>query len=242
MNSEGFGGIERMVTSSIAVGGSTAAATAAVAACSIATCGMRRECARAAAARARPFQASASERAASGSRVQAARPRPCRCRSHDRDADRCRRGFVEGRADDDVGVLVDLLADAGGGLVDLEQVRSLPPVIEMRTPLAPFIEESSISGLEIASSAAATARPFPGFLARPHHRLAHLAHDRADVGEVEIDQAFLDHQVGDAGDARIEHLIGHGEGVGEGGLFVRDPGTGSGSGSRAGCRHASAAR
>ena len=44
----------------------------------------------------------------------------------------------------------------------------------------------------------------------------------ADVGEVEIDQAFLDHQVGDAGDAGIEHLVGHGEGVGEGGLVVGD--------------------
>ena len=45
----------------------------------------------------------------------------------------------------------------------------------------------------------------------------------AHVGEVEVDEAFLDHQVGDAGDARIEHLVGHGEGVGEGGLLVRDP-------------------
>ena len=43
-----------------------------------------------------------------------------------------------------------------------------------------------------------------------------------DVGEVEIDQAFLDHQIGDAGDARIEHLVGHREGVGEGGLLVGD--------------------
>ncbi len=45
----------------------------------------------------------------------------------------------------------------------------------------------------------------------------------ADVGEVEVDEAFLHHQVGDAGDARIEHLVGHREGIGEGGLFVGDP-------------------
>ena len=63
----------------------------------------------------------------------------------------------------------------------------------------------------------------PRGLAGAHHRLAHFAHHGADVGEVEIDQAFLDHQVGDAGDARIEHLVGHREGVGEGGLFVGDP-------------------
>ena len=38
---------------------------------------------------------------------------------HHRDADDAVEGLVEGGADDDVGVLVDLLADAGGGLVDL---------------------------------------------------------------------------------------------------------------------------
>ena len=42
--------------------------------------------------------------------------------------------FIEGRADDDVGVGIDLLADAGGGFVELAKVRSLPPVIEIRTP------------------------------------------------------------------------------------------------------------
>jgi hypothetical protein len=60
----------------------------------------------------------------------------------------------------------------------------------MRRPLAPFIEASSISGLEIAASAAGA-----------HHGLAHLAHHGAHIGKVEIDEAFLDHQVGDAGHA-----------------------------------------
>ena len=40
--------------------------------------------------------------------------------------------------------------------------------------------------------------------------------------KVEVDQAFLHHQVGDAGDAGIEHLVGHREGVGEGRLLVGD--------------------
>ena len=102
-------------------------------------------------------------------------------------------------------------------------VRSRPPVIEINRPRAPFIEASSISGLAIAASAAVNRALLAGGFAGTHHRLAHLAHHGADVGEVEIDQAFLDHQVGDAGDARIEHLIGHREGVGEGGLLVGDP-------------------
>ena len=96
-------------------------------------------------------------------------------------------------------------------------------MIEIRRPCAPFIETSSISGLEIAASAAVMRPLLAGGFAGAHHRLAHLAHDGADVGEVEIDQAFLDHQVGDAGDARVEHLVGHREGVGEGGLLVGDP-------------------
>ena len=95
-------------------------------------------------------------------------------------------------------------------------------MIEISRPRAPFIDTSSSSGLAIAASAARIARRVAGRLAGAHHRLAHLAHDGADVGEVEIDQAFLDHQVGDAGDAGIEHLVGHREGVGESGLFVGD--------------------
>ena len=101
-------------------------------------------------------------------------------------------------------------------------MRSLPPVIEISKPLAPFIEASSISGLDIAASAAVSAllaRRFAG----THHRLAHLAHDGAYIGKIKIDQAFLDHQVGDAGNAWIQDLVGHGEGIGKGGFFVGDP-------------------
>jgi hypothetical protein len=95
-------------------------------------------------------------------------------------------------------------------------------VIEISRPRAPFIEASSISGLEIAASAAESALLARG-LAGAHHRLAHFTHDRANVGEVEIDQALLHHQVGDAGDPRIQHLVGHGEGIGKGRLLVRHP-------------------
>src|SRR6202011_1173617 len=61
---------------------------------------------------------------------------------------------------------------------------------------------------------------FARSLAGPHHGLAHFAHDRANVGEIEIDQAFLDHQIGDACDPGIEHLIGHRESIGESGFLV----------------------
>ena len=102
------------------------------------------------------------------------------------------------------------------------RVRSLPPVIEISRPCGALhrgLVEQRIGDRRLGRLDGA---PLAGGLAGAHHRLAHLAHHRADVGEVEIDQAFLDHQVGDAGDARIEHLVGHREGVGEGGLLVGD--------------------
>ena len=40
---------------------------------------------------------------------------------HHRDADDALETWIEGRADDDVGVLVGLVADAGGGFINLEQ-------------------------------------------------------------------------------------------------------------------------
>ena len=92
----------------------------------------------------------------------------------------------------------------------------------MSRPRAPFIDTSSSSGLAIAASAARMARFSPVASPVPIIALPMLAHDGAHVGEIEVDQAFLDHQVGDAGDARIEHLVGHREGVREGRLFVGD--------------------
>jgi len=85
--------------------------------------------------------------------------------------------------------------------------------------LAPFIEESSINGLAIAASAALSARFSPEASPVPNHGLAHFAHDRTHVGEIEVDEAFLDHQIGDAGDAGIKHLVGHRKGVRKGSVF-----------------------
>ena len=66
------------------------------------------------------------------------------------------------------------------------------------------------------------ARRSPLDFSGAHHRLAHAGHDRAHIGEVEIDEAFLDHEVGNAGDAGSQHVVSHGEGIGKGGLLVGD--------------------
>ena len=101
-------------------------------------------------------------------------------------------------------------------------VRSLPPVIEIRRPRAPFNEVSSNSGLAIAAFGGAQGATFPRRFAGTDHRGPHFAHDRAHVREVEIDEPLLDHKVSNAGDARAKHLIRHRESFGEGRLLVGD--------------------
>ena len=64
---------------------------------------------------------------------------------------------------------------------------------------------------------------FTGSLAGAHHRLAHFIHHGADIGKVEVDKPRAHHQIGDALDALIEHVIGHGEGFGKGGAFIGQP-------------------
>ena len=59
-------------------------------------------------------------------------------------------------------------------------------------------------------------------LARAHERGAHIRHHGADVREVEVDEALFHHQIGNAGHARAQYVVGAQEGVGEGGLLARD--------------------
>lgn len=75
--------------------------------------------------------------------------------------------------------------------------------------------------MAIAASAACIARPGPeASFASTHHCAAHFTHDRANVSEVEVDETFLHHQIGNAGNAGIENLVSHGEGIGKGRLVV----------------------
>ena len=90
--------------------------------------------------------------------------------------------------------------------------RSLPPVMFSRMPLAPSTDCSS-SGLEIALRAASVARFSPLADADAHQGRAGVLHDRADVGEVEVDQARDRDQVGDALDALAQDVVGLAEGV-----------------------------
>ena len=61
-----------------------------------------------------------------------------------------------------------------------------------------------------------------GGVADAHQRRAGVVHDRADVGEVEIDKAGNGDQVGDALDALPQHVVGLAEGVEHRGAALDD--------------------
>src|SRR5690606_19206488 len=110
--------------------------------------------------------------------------------------------------DHDVGVRIDLGADAVGRLVQLEErevgaggdvdqhpARALEAdLVEQR------VGDRLLGGLHGAI--------FAGGLTGAHHRLAHLVHHRADVGEVEVDDAGSHHQVSHALYALMQYVVG----------------------------------
>ena len=127
---------------------------------------------------------------------------------NDRDADLALEIGVEGRTPDDVGIGIDEIADVVGRLVNLEQLHVVAAddrdddalgalhrhAVEQRVRDRPLRRlERTVRALGLAGA---------------HHRLAHLAHDRTDVGKVEVDQARHDHEIGDRANALLQHLVG----------------------------------
>ena len=154
----------------------------------------------------------------------AARVRLLTCASHaggdDRNPHPVAHALVIGGADDNIGFRIDLLSDAAGGLVDLVQRQA--GATDNRQQQAAgaaqrhVVDQRVGDGLLRRKNRAAVAFGFAG----AHHRGAHARQHSAHVGQVEVDQAFLDDQVDDAGDARVQHLIGEDEGLGKGGFLV----------------------
>ncbi len=90
--------------------------------------------------------------------------------------------------------------------------RSLPPVMLSRMPVAPSTDSSS-SGEEIAALAASAQRFSPPAVPMPISAEPASLHDRAHVGEVEVDQAGDRDQVGDPLHALAQHVVGLAERV-----------------------------
>ena len=88
--------------------------------------------------------------------------------------------------------------------------RSRPPVIDSRIAFAPSSVVSS-SGEDVACAAASTRALVARAHADAEQRVAGVGHDRAHVGEVEVDQARERDQVRDALDALAQHVVGDAE-------------------------------
>ena len=154
------------------------------------------------------------------------RLRVCNCvnaRGNDRYPHFSFKRRIHGRSEDDVGVRVDFFADPVGRFIDFEQrhVRAARDVDKhaARALHRHVIQKRIRDGGFCGETCAVFAVTFAG----AHHGFAHLAHDRTDVGKVEIDQTRDNHQVGNAADAGMKNLVRHGKGVRKRGLVVGYP-------------------
>ena len=129
---------------------------------------------------------------------------------------------VDDGAEDDVRVRVGGALDDLGRLVDLEQAEVVA---------AGDVEQDPGRALRPTPPAAATRwRSWPPrrpgsrrpAIADPHQRAAGVVHDRAHVGEVEVDQPGDGDQVGDALNALAQDVVGLAEGVEDRGAPLDD--------------------
>src|ERR1700737_2996679 len=139
------------------------------------------------------------------------------------DLDFALHGVVANDAEDDVGARVGRRADDLGRLLDLLQGDVLA---------GGDVEEDALGAVDRRLEQRAGNRLLGGVLgpgvagavADANQRLTGVLHDRLDVGEVEVDDARLGDQVGDALDALAEDVVRHAECLFEGRLGARDLG------------------
>src|SRR4051794_14766885 len=147
-----------------------------------------------------------------GARAEPAAARAVEARGDHRDADVVAELLVDDRAEDDVRVGVGRGVDELGRLVDLEQ----PEVLAARD-----VEQDAGGALDGLLQQRRGDRGLGGLggavlprrRADAHEGRAGVLHDRADVGEVEVDEAGDRDQVRDALDALAQDVVGLPEGV-----------------------------
>ena len=139
----------------------------------------------------------------------------------DRDHDLVAEPLVEARPEDDVGLRVGRGADLLGRLGHLEQA-------EARR--AGDVEQDALGAGDVDLEERAGDR-HPGGLdgavlalgaADPHESRAGVAHDRANVGEIEIDESWHGDDVADALDALAEDVVDDAEGIEDAGVLLDD--------------------
>ncbi|MCY1173080.1 hypothetical protein D9M73_132300 [compost metagenome] len=139
----------------------------------------------------------------------------------DRDADLALEFGIERRTPDDVRVFIDQFANVVRGFIDFEQAHVVATGDRDDDALGPLhrhaVEQRVGDRLRRRLDRAIVARGF----ARAHHRLAHFLHHRTHVGEIEVDEAGHDHQIGYAAHALLEDFVRHLERFLEGRVRVR---------------------
>jgi len=139
----------------------------------------------------------------------------------DRDHDVIFHFRVDYRAEDDVCIWRYGVADDRGRLIDFADPHvAAAGKVDDHTASAVDrrIQQRAVDRLPDGIGRAA----FAGSAADSHVADACLGHDAADIGQVEIDQSGHRNQVGNAGNAVLENLIGKGEGFIERGVFGCD--------------------
>ena len=128
--------------------------------------------------------------------------------------------IINGGTKDDGGLLIDFTADVIGRFIDFKQshIGAAGDVDQHRLRAlhgGVFQKRVVDRGFSGIGGAVFTRR-----FARAHHRLAHFRHDRTDIGEIKVDIARLDHQIGDPAHAFMQDVIGHGKSIRKGGAFI----------------------
>ena len=129
--------------------------------------------------------------------------------------------LVDDRAEDDVRLRVGRLLDDLGRLVDLEQAQARAAGdVEQHALGAGDVDLEQRAGDRLAGGVRGAA--LAAGAADAHQRRAGVLHDRAHVGEVEVDQAGHGDQVADALDALAQHVVHDAEGVEDGRVLLDD--------------------
>ena len=131
--------------------------------------------------------------------------------SDDRHPDLVLEARVQHGAEDDVGLVVRRL---------LHDARGLLHLVDREIVAAGEVDEDALGAVDgrVVEQRARDRllRSVEGAVGAPahagaHHGHAHARHDRADIGEVEVDEAGHEDEVGDALHRLLEHGVGHAE-------------------------------
>src|SRR5579872_1900378 len=128
---------------------------------------------------------------------------------------------VDHVAEDDVGVGVGHVVDDGGRLVHLEE-GEVAPAGDVEQDAAGALDRGLEERARDGVAGGVDGPPLARAASDAHDGRAGVRHDHLDVGEVGVDEPGHVDEVGDAGDALQQHLVGHLEGVDHRGPLVGD--------------------